>query len=157
MLSSFISSFPFVLAISLTSGTTLYHMVNFHPGFSHYCYFCINLFCSFSVAEGCMLLVAAVVSNLLLAIGTAAGITVSKFIDDPPYCHNSEELFTLLNLCTQVLMIMPSNVFRRAADIPKFFWRYPMSYISYVAWSIQVQMSVQLPFPNQYYCMYLSI
>ncbi|MED6182188.1 hypothetical protein PIB30_026176 [Stylosanthes scabra] len=113
VLSSFISSFPFVVFISLTSGTTLYHMVNFHPGFSHYCYFCINLFCSISVTEGCMLLVAALVSNQLLAIGTAAGITI--------------------------LMMMPSNAFRRMIDIPKFFWRYPMSYISYISWSIQGQ------------------
>ncbi|MED6169545.1 hypothetical protein PIB30_022331 [Stylosanthes scabra] len=113
VLSSFISSFPFVVFISLTSRTTLYHMVNFHPGFSHYCYFCVNLFCSISVTEGCMLLVAALVSNQLLAIGTAAGITI--------------------------LMMMPSNAFRRMVDIPKFFWRYPMSYISYISWSIQGQ------------------
>ncbi|KAL1351256.1 hypothetical protein HN51_015181 [Arachis hypogaea] len=113
VLSSFISSLPFVVFISLTSGTTLYHMVNFHPGFSHYCYFCINLFCSISVTEGSMLLVAALVSNQLLAIGTSAAITI--------------------------LMMMPSNAFRRMIDIPKFFWRYPMSYISYIAWSIQGQ------------------
>ncbi|KAL1312446.1 hypothetical protein HN51_039058 [Arachis hypogaea] len=113
VLSSFISSLPFVVAISLTSGTILYHMVNFHPGFSHYCYFCINLFCSISVTEGSMLVVAALVSNQLLAIVTAAGVSV--------------------------LMLMPSNVARRITDIPKFFWRYPMSYISYIAWSIEGQ------------------
>ncbi|KAL1351258.1 hypothetical protein AAHE18_06G083500 [Arachis hypogaea] len=113
VLSSFMSSLPFVVAISLTSGTILYHMVNFHPGFSHYCYFCINLFCSISVTEGSMLVVAALVSNQLLAIVTAAGVTV--------------------------LMLMPSNVSRRITDIPNFFWRYPMSYISYIAWSIEGQ------------------
>ncbi|RYR01410.1 hypothetical protein Ahy_B06g080274 isoform C [Arachis hypogaea] len=36
-------------------------------------------------------------------------------------------------------MLMPSNVARRITDIPKFFWRYPMSYISYIAWSIEGQ------------------
>lgn len=41
-------------------------------------------------------------------------------------------------------MMMPSIIFRRLTDLPKFFWRYPMSYISYTAWSIQVQMSVHI-------------
>ncbi|KAJ1429997.1 P-loop containing nucleoside triphosphate hydrolase [Sesbania bispinosa] len=85
VLSHFLSSLPFVFAITLSSGTTLYHMVKFHPGFSHYCYFTINLFLCISVAEGCMLFVAALVSNQLLAVGIAAGVTVRKFIDHPPY------------------------------------------------------------------------
>ncbi|KAK7244556.1 hypothetical protein RIF29_39380 [Crotalaria pallida] len=113
VLSSFLSSFPFVLAITLSSGTILYRMMKFHPGFSHYCYFCINLLCCISATEGCMLLVAALVSNLVLAIGTAIGVIV--------------------------LMMMPSIIFRRLTDLPKIFWRYPMSYISYTAWSIQGQ------------------
>ncbi|KAF7804068.1 ABC transporter G family member 15-like [Senna tora] len=75
VLSNFLSSFPFVLAISLSSGTILYHMVNFHPGFTHYCYFCINLFCCIAITESCILIVAALVSNLLLAIGSATGVT----------------------------------------------------------------------------------
>ncbi|KAJ1408943.1 P-loop containing nucleoside triphosphate hydrolase [Sesbania bispinosa] len=113
VLSHFLSSLPFVFAITLSSGTTLYHMVKFHPGFSHYCYFTINLFLCISVAESCMLFVAALMSNQLLAVGTAAGVTV--------------------------FMMMPSNLFRRLIDLPKFFWRYPMSYISYISWSIQGQ------------------
>ncbi|XP_019424918.1 PREDICTED: ABC transporter G family member 12-like [Lupinus angustifolius] len=113
VLSSFLSSFPFVVAISLSSGTILYLMMNFHPGFSHYFYFCINLLCCISVTESCILLVAALVSNLLLAIGTATGIIV--------------------------FMMMPTIIFRRLTDLPKFFWRYPMSYISYTAWSTQGQ------------------
>ncbi|KAF7835620.1 ABC transporter G family member 15-like [Senna tora] len=34
----------------------------------------------------------------------------------------------------QVLMMMASNVFRRVVDLPKIFWRYPMSYLSFTAW-----------------------
>ncbi|TKY62630.1 ABC transporter G family member 15 [Spatholobus suberectus] len=75
VLSHFLSSFPFVLAISLSSGTILYHMVNFHLGFSHYCYFCMNLFCCISVTEGCTLFAAALAPDLLVAMGTAAGVT----------------------------------------------------------------------------------
>ncbi|WJX83770.1 hypothetical protein P8452_66407 [Trifolium repens] len=113
VLSHFLSSLPFVIATSLSSGTILYYMVKFHEGFSHYCYFSMNLFLCISVAEGCMLFVAALVSNQLVTIVTAAGVTV--------------------------FMLMPSSIFRRLTDLPKFFWRYPMSYISYIAWSVQGQ------------------
>ncbi|KOM38754.1 hypothetical protein LR48_Vigan03g213600 [Vigna angularis] len=63
--------------------------------------------------KGCTLLVAALLPDLLVAIGTATGVIV--------------------------FMMVPSNVFRSLADIPKFFWRYPMSYLSYITWSIQGQ------------------
>lgn len=95
VLSHFLSSLPFVLAISLSSGTILYHMVNFHPGFSHYCYFCMNIFCLIAVTEGCTLFFAALAPDLLVAMGTATGAIVSKFKDHPPYFHEFEVLFTL--------------------------------------------------------------
>jgi len=94
VLSHFLSSLPFVLAISLSSGTILYHMVNFHSGFSHYCYFCMNIFCFISVTEGCTLLVAALLPELLVAIGTATGVIVSKLKHSPLHSHEFEELFT---------------------------------------------------------------
>ncbi|KAM0993367.1 hypothetical protein ACFX2A_009161 [Malus domestica] len=113
VLSNFLSSLPFVVGMAFSSGTILYHMVKFHTGFSHYLYFCINLFCCIAVTEGTALITAALVPNLLMAIGAAAGITV--------------------------FMMMPSLLFRRMVDLPKIFWRYPMSYLSYAAWSIQGQ------------------
>ncbi|WJX78403.1 hypothetical protein P8452_61630 [Trifolium repens] len=60
----------------------------------------MNLFLCISVAEGCMLFVAALVSNQLVTIVIAAGVTV--------------------------FMSMPSSIFRRLTDLPKFFWRYPI-------------------------------
>ncbi|KAH0972100.1 hypothetical protein GBA52_024256 [Prunus armeniaca] len=113
VLSNFLSSLPFVAAMAFSSGTILYYMVKFHSGFSHYLYFCLNLFCCIAVTEGTALIVAAVVPNLLMGIGAAAAVTV--------------------------FMMMPSLLFRRLVDLPKIFWRYPMSYLSYAAWSIQGQ------------------
>ncbi|GLT95964.1 hypothetical protein SLE2022_136150 [Rubroshorea leprosula] len=113
VLSNFLSSVPFVVAISIGSGTLVYHMVKLHVGFSHYCYFCMNLFCCIAVTEALILMVATLVPTLLMGIGASAG--------------------------TLILMMMPSNLFRRLPDIPRFFWRYPMSYISYAAWAIQGQ------------------
>ncbi|CAI0439647.1 unnamed protein product [Linum tenue] len=111
VLSNFLSSLPFTIFISISSGSILYSMVKFHPGFSHLLYFCINLFFCISVSEACVFVTASLVSNPLPAMGTAIGVTV--------------------------LNLMPSIVFRPLPDLPKIFWRYPLSYISYAAWGTQ--------------------
>ncbi|CAI0374921.1 unnamed protein product [Linum tenue] len=89
----------------------LYSMVKFHPDFSHLLYFCINLFFCISVSEACVFFTASLISNPLPAMGAAVGVTV--------------------------LNLMPSVVFRPIPDLPKIFWRYPLSYISYAAWGTQ--------------------
>jgi hypothetical protein len=38
----------------------------------------------------------------------------------------------------QGLMMMTAGYFRQIYDLPKFFWRYPISYINYGAWALQV-------------------
>jgi len=35
---------------------------------------------------------------------------------------------------------MTSGYFRRILDLPKFFWRYPISYINFGAWGLQVNL-----------------
>lgn len=114
VLSNFLSSFPFLVVISVLSGTIIYYMVKFHPGFSNYGFFCINLFCCISVIEACMMVVASLVPNLLMGIGIGTGIVV--------------------------LMMMASEISRPLHDIPKIFWRYPMSYISFASWAVQGQL-----------------
>ncbi|KAL3715809.1 hypothetical protein ACJRO7_007544 [Eucalyptus globulus] len=113
VLANFLSSLPFLVANSLLSGTTIFYMVKLHPGFSHYGYFCINLFCCITVIESCMMVVTSFVPNALMAIGTRAGVIV--------------------------LMIMASQIFRLLPDLPKFFWQYPMSYISFAKWAVEGQ------------------
>ncbi|KAF7850863.1 hypothetical protein BT93_L4948 [Corymbia citriodora subsp. variegata] len=113
VLANFLSSLPFLVANSLLSGTMIFYMVKLHPGLSHYCYFCINLFCCITVIESCMMVVTSSVPNALMAIGTGAGVIV--------------------------LMMMASQIFRLLPDLPKFFWRYPMSYISFAKWAVEGQ------------------
>ncbi|KAL3715787.1 hypothetical protein ACJRO7_007522 [Eucalyptus globulus] len=113
VLANFLSSLPFLVANSLLSGTTIFYMVKLHPGFSHYGYFCINLFCCITVIESCMMVVTSFVPNALMAIGTGAGVIV--------------------------LMMMASQIFRLLPDLPKFFWQYPMSYISFAKWAVEGQ------------------
>ena len=42
------------------------------------------------------------------------------------------------NFCTQGVMMMTAGYFRLLPDLPKIFWRYPVSYINYGAWALQV-------------------
>ncbi|PRQ44774.1 putative sulfate-transporting ATPase [Rosa chinensis] len=113
VLSNFISALPFVVLMAFSAGTILYYMVKFHTGFSHYLYFCMNLLCCIVVTEGTALIVAALVPNLLMGIGCAAALTV--------------------------FMMMPSLLFRRVFELPKIFWQYPMSYLSYAGWAIELK------------------
>ncbi|KAL5059309.1 hypothetical protein RYX36_030913, partial [Vicia faba] len=113
VISNIISSFPFIFLISISSGIIIYFMVQFHPGLSNLAFFCINLFCCLSVVESCIMLVAAVVPNVMMGIGAGTGFII--------------------------FMMMPSQIFRPLNDIPKIFWRYPMSYLSFAAWAVQGQ------------------
>lgn len=109
--SNFISSFPFLFAIAVSTGSITYFLVKFRPGFSYYAYFCANIFLCISVVESCMMVVASLVPNFLMGIVTGAGLIG--------------------------IMMMTSGFFRLLEELPKPFWRYPISYISYGAWALQ--------------------
>ncbi|ESW03549.1 hypothetical protein PHAVU_011G023100 [Phaseolus vulgaris] len=111
ILSNFLSSFPFLVAIALTSSTITYNMVKFRPGISHFVFFTINIYSCISVIESLMMVVASLVPNFLMGIITGAGIIG--------------------------IMMMTSGFFRLLSDLPKPVWRYPISYISYGSWAIQ--------------------
>lgn len=111
IISNFLSSFPFLVAITLTTGTITYHMVKFRPEFPHYVFFCLNIYACIAVIESLMMVVASLVPNFLMGIITGAGIIG--------------------------ILMMTSGFFRLLPDLPKPFWRYPISYLSYGSWAIQ--------------------
>ncbi|KAI7726495.1 hypothetical protein M8C21_023725 [Ambrosia artemisiifolia] len=111
ILSNLLSSLPFMLMISFVTGTITWNMVKFRHGFFRYLYYCLNLFASIAVVESCMMVVASLVPNFLMGIVTGAGIIG--------------------------IMMMTSGFFRQIPDLPKPFWRYPISYINYGSWSLQ--------------------
>lgn len=78
ILSNFIASFPFLVTIAVITGTITFYMVKFRPEFSHYVFFCLNLFGSIAVVEGCMMIVASLVPNFLMGIIAGAGVLVSE-------------------------------------------------------------------------------
>ncbi|KAK7404313.1 hypothetical protein VNO78_05106 [Psophocarpus tetragonolobus] len=111
ILANFLSSFPFLVAIALTTSTITYNMVKFRPGISHFVFFTLNIYSCISVIESLMMVVASLVPNFLMGIITGAGIIG--------------------------IMMMTSGFFRLLSDLPKPVWRYPISYISYGSWAIQ--------------------
>ncbi|XP_047317847.1 ABC transporter G family member 12-like [Impatiens glandulifera] len=111
IVSNFISSFPFLFMIAISTGTITYNLVKFRPGFSYYLFFCLNLLCNISAIESCMMVVASLVPNFLMGIITGAGLIG--------------------------IMMMTSGFFRLLDDLPKVFWRYPISYISFQSWALQ--------------------
>ncbi|KAI5560552.1 hypothetical protein BDE02_16G054500 [Populus trichocarpa] len=113
MLSNFFASFIFLVIMSLSSGTIVFYMVKFHLGFSHYCYLCMNFFFCFAIMESVAMIVALLVPNFLMGIGVSA--------------------FAVMFLS------MASGLYRPLPDLPKFFWRYPMAYISFTSWAVQGQ------------------
>ncbi|XP_043724889.1 ABC transporter G family member 15-like isoform X2 [Telopea speciosissima] len=111
ILSNFLSSFPFLVAISIATGSITFYMVKFRSEFSHYVFFCLNLLGCISVIESLMMVVASLVPNFLMGIITGAGI--------------------------MGILMMTAGFFRLLPDLPKPFWRIPISYLSYGSWAIQ--------------------
>ncbi|KAF9587200.1 hypothetical protein IFM89_039589 [Coptis chinensis] len=113
VVSNTISAMPFLIMITFISGTICYFMVRLHPGFLHYLFFVLCLYASVTVVESLMMAIASVVPNFLMGIIIGAGI--------------------------QGIFMLVSGYFRLPKDIPKPFWRYPMSFISFHFWALQGQ------------------
>ncbi|KAF6989155.1 hypothetical protein CFC21_006521 [Triticum aestivum] len=124
VISNTLSAMPFLILITFLSGTLCYFMVRLHPGFMHYLFFVLCLYASVTVVESLMMAIASIIPNFLMGIIIGAGI--------------------------QGIFMLVSGYFRLPHDIPKPFWRYPMSYISFHYWALQYQNDlVGLVFDNQ--------
>ncbi|KAL2644818.1 hypothetical protein R1flu_012405 [Riccia fluitans] len=106
-----LSSIPFLLLISIVSASIVYFMVGLHPGIMHFIYFVLVLFVCVACVESLMMAVASVVPNFLMGIITGAGI--------------------------QGIFMLTAGFFRLPFDLPKPFWRYPISYLSFHMYALQ--------------------
>jgi len=78
VLSNFLSSFPYLVVVSMITGTITWYMVKFRPEFSCYIYFSLIVLGCIEVVESCMMVVASVVPNFLMGLVTGAGIIVIR-------------------------------------------------------------------------------
>ena len=115
-------------------------MVRLHPGFVHYLFFVLCLYASVTVVESLMMVIASVVPNFLMGIIVGAGIQVSCSDEDKNLCFVFASDCYLSHICImkQGIFMLVSGFFRLPYDIPKPLWRYPMSYISFHFWAVQV-------------------
>ncbi|KAJ9699249.1 hypothetical protein PVL29_008042 [Vitis rotundifolia] len=111
VLSNFLSSFPFLVGISVSSITIIFYMGEIGSDFSHYAYLCLVLFGCIAAVESSMMLVASLVPNYKMGILVGCG-----FIG---------------------VMMLASGYYRKQDDMPKPFLRYPISYISFMAWTFK--------------------
>uniref|UniRef100_A0A7N0U4Q4 ABC transporter domain-containing protein n=1 Tax=Kalanchoe fedtschenkoi TaxID=63787 RepID=A0A7N0U4Q4_KALFE len=111
VLSNFLSALPFLVGMSVATVLIVYNMVTLRPGLSRMVYGGLDLIVSISIVESLMMIIASLVPNFLMGIIVGAG--------------------------TLGIMIMTAGFFRTLADLPKPFWRYPISYINFQAWALQ--------------------
>ncbi|PHT79376.1 ABC transporter G family member 12, partial [Capsicum annuum] len=112
VISNTLSSMLFLILIALLSDTVCYFMVRFHPGFSHYLFFVLALYACITAVESLMMAISSVVPNFLMGNVIGAGILG--------------------------ISMVVSGFFRLPHDIPKPFWRYPVSYMTNDFWAVQV-------------------
>ncbi|KAL3529931.1 hypothetical protein ACH5RR_009253 [Cinchona calisaya] len=110
-LANFFSSLPFLILMAFSSSAITYFTAKFRSGFFHFLYAAIDLLLSISVIEGCMMVVASLVPNFMMGLIVGAG-----FIG---------------------IMMATAGFFCPLPELPKPFWRYPISYINYMAWGLQ--------------------
>lgn len=130
--------------ITFISGTICYFMVGLHPGFEHYLFFVLCLYASVTVVESLMMAIASIVPNFLMGIIIGAGIQVCWWSSNLLCCSSWKSSF--LNVQSvhvifptfQGIFMLVSGYFRLPNDIPKPVWRYPMSYLSFHFWALQV-------------------
>ncbi|XP_047975455.1 ABC transporter G family member 1-like [Salvia hispanica] len=100
-----ISSFPYLLLVTVIPGAMVYYLVGLQQGASHFAYFVILLLSCLMLVESLMMTVATLVPNFLVGIIAGAGI--------------------------QGIMILNDGFFRLPDDIPKVIWKFPVYYISF--------------------------
>nr|GMD69696.1 ABC transporter G family member 15-like [Ipomoea batatas] len=105
------SDFDNVTETLIGSAAITYHLAKFHAGFFHFIYASLVLLSSVAVVESCMMVVASFVPNFTMGLVTGAGLIG--------------------------IMMASAGFFRLLPDLPKVFWRYPVSYVNYMSWALQ--------------------
>nr|KJB35753.1 hypothetical protein B456_006G126900 [Gossypium raimondii] len=77
ILSNFLSSFPFLTVMSLSTAAITYYMVKFHPGISHFMYVSLDLISSIATVESCMMMIASLVPNFMMGVIIGAGYIIA--------------------------------------------------------------------------------
>ncbi|CAI0450162.1 unnamed protein product [Linum tenue] len=111
ILSNFLSSFPYLIVMSLSTSSITYYMVKSRAGFSGFVFIFLDLLSCIAAVESCMMTIASLVPNYLMGI--------------------------IIGACYIGILMMTSGFFRFLPDLPKVLWRYPISYVNFAVWGLQ--------------------
>ncbi|MCO5587794.1 hypothetical protein L7F22_041746 [Adiantum nelumboides] len=104
-----VSSFPFIVLISLLPGSLVYVLAGLHPGLDHFIFFFLSLLACLGATEGLLMSVASLVPDYLSGMMAGCGV--------------------------MGIYSLTGGFFRFHDELPKPIWRYPFSYISFNTWS----------------------
>ena len=149
LLGQLFSSIPFLFLISISSSLVFYFLIGLRDDFSLLMYFVLNFFMSLLVNEGLMLVIATLWQDVFWCVLTLLCIHVSPLSAD-----NTSRLFyvniknapnqwpiltvNVHRLPFQLVMMLSAGYFRIRNDLPGPVWMYPLSYIAFHTYSIQV-------------------
>lgn len=128
ILSNFLSSFPFLVAIAFSTGTITFYMVKFRPEFSHYIYYSLNIYLCISVIESLMMVVASLVPNFLMGIIAGAGIIVRTCLKPLTRCYFFLLLISVIGFEHAELASSSSSLFIvSAGNLHADLWFLPLA------------------------------
>ncbi|KAH7518619.1 hypothetical protein FEM48_Zijuj09G0190400 [Ziziphus jujuba var. spinosa] len=105
------SALPYLIIISVIPGALSYYLPGLQKEYQHFLYFLCVLFACMMLIESLMMIIASLVPNFLMGIITGAGV--------------------------QAFMMLAGGFFRLPKDLPNYFWRYPLYYISFHRFAFQ--------------------
>jgi hypothetical protein len=113
VISNTLSSLPYIFLMALVSGSIVYVMVQLHHGIEHYIYFILCLFAELACADSLMMAVATICPTFLVGI--------------------------LVGSCIQGIYMLVGGFFRLPKDLPRAVWHYPVSYLGFHMYGLQVK------------------
>jgi hypothetical protein len=111
VISNSLSATPYLAILAVLPGAIAYYLTGLQRGAEHFAYFSLVLCSCTMLVEGLMMTIAAIVPDFLMGIITGAGI--------------------------QGIMILNCGFFQLPSNLPKIFWKYPVSYISFNKYALQ--------------------
>lgn len=111
LIGNILSSIPYMLMISLISGSIVCYLSGLHKGLEHYLYFASILFAIMMWVESLMMVVGSIFPNFVMGVIIAGGV--------------------------EGLAILTGGVYRIPSDLPKPLWKYPCYYISFLTYAFQ--------------------
>lgn len=111
LLGHFLSSFPFLFLVSISSSLVFYYLIGLRNEFSFLMYFVVTLFMCLLANEALMMIVA--------------------------YIWLETYKCTLTLNCLYVIMMLVAGYFRIRESLPYAVWTYPLSFISFHTYAVQ--------------------